>query len=177
MVARSTPDRYGSVAVLIHWASAAAVILAFAAGFAVAHLLPTAQQAPVLLVHIMLGLSVLVLTLLRIVWWWAVDKAPAHSAGEPAWRRIAARAVHLGLYAILILMAASGIATTVLSGALPAILSGGPLPDFSGLLPRVTHGLMSKVLLLLFVLHVAAALWHQYVLRDNLLARMGVGRP
>lgn len=176
MTTKSTSDRYGSVAILIHWASAAAVIIAFAAGFAVAELLPPAQQAVVLIAHVALGLSVLVLTLLRIVWWWVADKAPAHSAGEPAWRRVAARTVHLGLYVILILMAFSGIATMVLSGGLPAILAGGPLPDFSTLLPRVTHGLMSKILLLLFVLHVAAALWHQYVLRDNLLARMGIGR-
>ena len=35
---------------------------------------------------------------------------------------------------------------------------------------------MSKLLLVLFVGHVGAALWHQYVRRDHLLARMGIGR-
>jgi cytochrome b561 len=34
---------------------------------------------------------------------------------------------------------------------------------------------MSKILLALLVLHVGAALWHQLVKRDQLLARMGVG--
>jgi cytochrome b561 len=34
---------------------------------------------------------------------------------------------------------------------------------------------MSRILLALFVLHVGAALWHQVVKRDRLLARMGVG--
>jgi cytochrome b561 len=57
----------------------------------------------------------------------------------------------------------------------PTILSGGPVPDFSELIPRIAHGIMSKILLALFVLHVGAALWHQLVKRDHLLARMGVG--
>ena len=86
-----------------------------------------------------------------------------------------AQFVHLGLYVLLVLMASSGITTLILSGAVPTILSGGPVRDFSGLIPRIAHGIMSKILLALFVLHVGAALWHQLVKRDHLLARMGVG--
>ena len=74
------------------------------------------------------------------------------------------------------LMATSGIMTLVLSGAIPAMLSGAPVPDFSELVPRVAHGVMSKLLLALFAAHVGAALYHQFVRRDRLLARMGVGR-
>lgn len=43
-------------------------------------------------------------------------------------------------------------------------------------MPRVAHGIMSRILLLLFVAHVGAALFHQFVRRDHLLARMGLGR-
>jgi cytochrome b561 len=88
----------------------------------------------------------------------------------------AAQAVHLGLYVLLVLMASSGITTLILSGAVPTILGGGPVPDFSELVPRIAHGIMSKLLLALFVGHVGAALYHQLVRRDHLLARMGVGR-
>jgi cytochrome b561 len=83
--------------------------------------------------------------------------------------------VHGLLYVLLILMATSGIATIVSSGAISAISSGAALPDFSELIPRIAHGIMSKILLALFVLHVSAALYHQFVRRDHLLARMGVG--
>ena len=49
------------------------------------------------------------------------------------------------------------------------------MPDFSEYIPRIAHGIMSKLLLVLFVDHVGAALYHQIVRRDHLLARMGVG--
>ena len=176
MATKSTSSQYGSVAVAIHWASALAVILAFAAGFVVANVAPPAQQGPILIAHITLGLIVFALTLLRIVWWLVADKHPAAPADQPRWQVRAAQAVHLGLYVLLVLMASSGITTLILSGAVPTILSGGPVPDFSELIPRIAHGIMSKLLLALFIGHVGAALYHQFVRRDHLLARMGVGR-
>jgi cytochrome b561 len=175
MSLKSTPTQYGRVAVAIHWSSAIAVILTWIAGFVVADIAGPAQQAPILVAHVTLGLIVFALTLLRILWWAFADKHPGAPAGEPRWQTRAAQLVHLGLYVLLILMATSGITTLVLSGAVPTILSGGPVPDLSGLVPRIAHGVMSRILLALFVLHVAAALWHQLVKRDHLLARMGVG--
>lgn len=172
MSLKSTSTQYGSVAVAIHWTSALAVVLAFAAGLAAANTQPL--PVPLLVVHIALGLSVFVLTLLRIVWWLAADTHPL-PAEQPRWQQLAARTVHALLYVIIILMATSGITTMVLSGAIPAIASGAPLPDFSGLIPRMAHGLMSRVLLVLLVVHIGAALYHQLIRRDRLLARMGIG--
>jgi cytochrome b561 len=83
--------------------------------------------------------------------------------------------VHSLLYVAILVLAASGIATLILSGAIPAILSGAPLPDFAGLLPRVTHGLVGRLLLVLLAAHIGAALWHQFIRRDRLLSRMGIG--
>ena len=176
MSLKSTSTRYGSMAIAIHWASALAVILTFAAGFVVANVTPPGEQAPILAVHITLGLIVFALTVLRIVWWIVADKRPVAAPGQPHWQELTASVVHGTFYVLLILMASSGIVTILLSGALPAIFSGGPLPDFSQLIPRVAHGGMSKILLALFVIHVGAALYHQVIKRDHLLARMGVGR-
>jgi cytochrome b561 len=170
---KSTTTQYGSVAIAIHWASATAVILAFAAGLALANADPA--PAPLLVAHIVLGVSVLVLTLLRIVWWLVADDRPPPPANQPRLQNAAASIVHALLYVILIMMAASGISTMILSGAIPALASGAPLPDFSDVLPRMAHGMMSKLLLALFVAHAGAALYHQFVRRDRLLARMGIG--
>jgi cytochrome b561 len=137
---------------------------------------PRGQGAPILLLHITLGLIVFALTVLRILWWLLADKHPRAPADQPRWQIWAAQAVHLGLYVLLVLMASSGITTLILSGALPTLLSGGPVPDFSALIPRIAHGVMSKILLALFVMHVGAAIYHQVIRRDHLLARMGVGR-
>lgn len=176
MATKSTSTQYGSVAIAIHWTSALAVILTFCAGFVVANIAAPAQQAPILVVHIVLGLIVFALTILRILWWWLADRHPAPPTSDPRWQRLTASSVHLALYVLLILMATSGITTLILSDALPTILSGGPVPNFSELIPRIAHGIMSKILLALFVVHVGAAIYHQAIRRDHLLARMGVGR-
>lgn len=176
MSLKSTPTQYGRVAIAIHWASAVAVILTFAAGLVVAETLPAGQGAPILLAHIALGFIVFALTILRILWWLFADKHPRAPADQPRWQARTAQLVHLGLYVLLVLMASSGITTLILSGAVPTLLSGGPVPDFSALVPRVAHGIMSKILLALFVMHVGAAIYHQVIRRDHLLARMGVGR-
>ena len=176
MSLKSTSTQYGSVAIAIHWASALAVILTFIAGFVVAETLPPGQGAPILLAHITLGLIVFALTILRILWWLVADKHPKAPADQPWWQVRTAQAVHLGLYVLLVLMASRGITTLILSGVVPTLLAGGPVPDFSELIPRVAHGIMSKLLLALFVLHLGAALWHQFARGDRLLARMGLGR-
>ena len=173
MSSKSTSTQYGSVAIAIHWSSATAVILAFIAGIVMTNSNPI--PTPLLVAHIVLGLTVFALTLFRIVWWWRADKHPAPPQDQPQWQRTTAVVVHGLLYVLLILMATSGIATIVSSGAISAIATGAPLPNFGELIPRVAHGIMSKLLLGLFVLHVAAALYHQFVRRDHLLARMGIG--
>ncbi len=51
------------------------------------------------------------------------------------------------------------------------------LPEsFAGLLPRVVHGWMAKLIVVLVVLHVVGALFHQFGLRDRLLSRMWFGQ-
>jgi cytochrome b561 len=173
MSLKSTSTHYGRVAIAIHWTSAVAVVLAFAAGLASANTQPL--PAPLLVAHLALGLSVFALTLLRIVWWLAADRRPSPPADHPRWQQFAAKAVHALLYVIIILMGTSGITTVVLSGALPAIASGAPLPDFSGIVPRMAHGLISRLLLGLLVVHIGAALYHQLIRGDRVLARMGMG--
>ena len=173
MSTKSTSTQYGSVAIAIHWSSATAVVLALAAGLVLAH--SAVVPVPLLLAHIALGLTVFALTLLRILWWWVADKHPEAPHDQPRWQQLAAKAVHTLLYVILILMGTSGIMTLVLSGAIPALLSGSPLPDFTTLVPRIAHGIMSKLLLILLAGHIGAALYHQFIRRDHLLARMGVG--
>ena len=125
--------------------------------------------------HIVLGSLVLLLTLLRIGWWIWGDRRPAPVAGQPQVQGLMASIVHYAIYAVILLMASSGIMTLVLSGALPAIIAGTALPDFSELIPRIAHGIMSKLLLVLLAGHIGAALYHQFIRRDRLLGRMGLG--
>ena len=175
MSMRSTADRYGGVAIALHWTSAVAILGALAGGLIMASAADSATVRAILPIHIVLGSTALVLTLVRIGWWIWGDRRPQPVPGQPPAQERAARIVHALLYAAILILASSGVSTVVLSGAIPALLSGAPLPDFDTFVPRVVHGLASKALLLLLSAHVAAALWHQLVRRDHLLSRMGIG--
>ena len=171
---KSTATRYGSVAITIHWVSAAAIIALLISGTVRAGAVGEGNRS-ILPIHASIGSLVLLLTLLRIGWWVWGDKRPQPVPNQPPMQKLAARIVHGLLYAGIIVLGASGIATLALSGAVPALLSGAPLPDFSGLLPRLTHGIVGKAMIALLVLHVGAALYHQFIRRDHLLGRMGIG--
>ena len=171
---RSTATRYGSVAIAIHWVSAVAIIALLISGTVMAGAVGEAKRS-ILPIHATIGSLVLLLTLVRIGWWVWGDKRPQPVPNQPRMQELAARIVHGLLYAGIIVLGASGIATLALSGAIPALLSGAPLPDFSGLLPRLTHGIVGKAMIALLVLHVGAALYHQFIRRDHLLGRMGIG--
>lgn len=175
MSLKSTSSHYGSVAIAIHWTSAAAILFAFAAGLTAANIGDQTRTGPILLAHISIGLLVLLLTLLRIAWWLLADRRPAPHPGQPGWQMALASVVHVAIYATILLMGASGVATIILSDALPHLIAGTPLPDFSTLPPRIAHGIFARLLLALLVLHIAAALYHQFVRGDRLLSRMGIG--
>ncbi len=174
MALKSDDQRYGAMAIALHWSSAAAIILLFASGLTAANF-STATPPALVVAHAALGTLTLLLTLARIVWWIAFDRRPAGLV-QPRWQHIVAQAVHGLLYVALLVLATSGIATLVLSGAVPSLLAGGPVPDFDLLLPRQVHGLVSRLLLALLALHVGAALYHQFVCKDGLMSRMGVGQ-
>ena len=175
MSMRSSKTRYGGVAIAIHWLSALLIVGLFATGLLAAGQVDPVGKLALMRFHVPLGMAVVLLTLLRIVWWWAVDRHPELPADQPGWQRTTARVVHVALYVVMLGLGASGVAALVEGGALPAIIAGTTLPDLETVLPRMVHGVMSKVMLGLLALHVGAALWHQFVRRDRMLARMGVG--
>ncbi|MES9973390.1 MAG: cytochrome b/b6 domain-containing protein, partial [Candidatus Thiodiazotropha sp.] len=77
------------------------------------------------------------------------------------------------------LMGASGFATANMAG-LPEVVfgnSGAPLVStFDDFPPRIAHGVLSQLLLILIIGHVLAFLYHQYVRKDSLFSRMWFGR-
>lgn len=175
MSLKSSSTRYGSVAIAIHWLAALMIVVLFATGLLAAAQVDPAAKLALLRAHIPIGAGVLLLTLFRIVWWVAVDRRPVPPAGQPAWQKFTAQAVHIGLYVVVLVAASSGIATIIVSGALPAIIGSATLPNLESVLPRAVHGVMSRVMLGLLALHIGAALYHQFIRKDRLLARMGVG--
>lgn len=109
---------------------------------------------PLVLAHVAGGALVLVFALWRLSIR-ARRGAPA-IVGDSAVQRALAKGTHLGLYALMILMPISG--SIAWFGGVDAAAQG--------------HNILKVALLALIALHVAGALWHQFVLKDGLLMRM-----
>jgi cytochrome b561 len=175
---KSSPERYGRVAIAIHWISALLIIGLMIAGFRAAGMTDLVAKASLLRIHAPIGIAVFFLTLVRIVWWLFADRKPNNSPHVPHLQAVVAKAVHGLLYLAILGLAGSGIALVALSGV-GAILFGnvpGALPDFWNYAPRYGHAAMARLMALLLLLHIGAALYHQFIRKDRLFARMGVGR-
>jgi cytochrome b561 len=177
MKLKGTSDQYGAVAIFLHWASALLIIGLLASGFTASASLDPASKAALLRVHVPAGVLVLLLTLFRLLWWQLADSKPPSMSQE--WLLVlAAKTVHILFYVVIIGMAASGIGMLLLSGAANSIFGAAAtaLPDFWNHLPRIPHGIGARVLVALLILHVGGALYHHFVKRDRIFARMGLGR-
>lgn len=177
MSIKSSPTRYGAVAIAIHWVTAIAILGMLASGLTAVNTADEAMRLTLLRGHVIMGILIGVLTLFRIVWWLAFDRRPTDPAGMSRMQALAAHVVHYGLYAVILVMVASGIGTIALSGAGAQIVGAAPLPlpDFTLAPPFTVHGLLARGLIVLLIGHIGAALWHQFAKRDRLLARMGLG--
>ena len=173
MAMMSNANRYGNVAIALHWISGLAILLLVPLGFLMQAVEP-ASQVVLYRAHAILGLTALFLTVLRVVWWIAFDRKPVAIDG-PGWQKGLARGVHVLFYVALLVLGASGIATMALSGAGEFIFERGIAPPpgiFDNIAPRMVHGLLAWLLIVLLVLHVGAVLLHQFRKRDGMLARM-----
>lgn len=176
MPLKSSSDRYGTVAVAIHWLSALLIVVLLGSGFRADGTEDAAAKAALLRVHVPIGVAILVLTLARIFWWLFADRKPA-PVPMAAWQDRASRAVHVLFYVVILGMTASGIGMLILSGAGPVIFGGAnePLPDFWDYPPRIAHAFGARLLIALLVLHIGAALYHHFIKRDELLRRVWFG--
>lgn len=164
--------RYANSQVAVHWLSAAAVIFLLLTGTFVLEALPNdAQKVGNLRIHLMVGALAGLLTVVRILLRRRHPLPPALHGDR--WARIG----HVALNLAVLLMAFSGAMLALQSGLLDTLFGGGQVPaDFKAYTPRKVHGLVAKLAMALVVLHVGAALFHQLVLSDGLIRRMGFRR-
>jgi len=173
---RNTPGRYGSVAQALHWVVVLLLIGQVAVG-KIAHEMPDGFDKLVLLArHKSVGITILGLALLRLAWR-LIDRPPAPPP-MPRWQFIASRATHWGLYALLFAMPLTGWLMSSASNYPVSWFGLLQLPDFVAPdrdlkhLFEEIHETLAKALIALALLHVAAALKHQFMDRDGLIWRM-----
>jgi cytochrome b561 len=177
MAIRNTPLRWGAVAQLLHWLIVALIIVQFSLALYADTLPLGSRKVGVLANHKSFGITILTLAIIRLAWRWLNPTPPLPATLKPYERRLA-RLTHALLYALLFLMPLSGWTMSSARGFPVSWFGFMQLPD---LVPKnqtlyhalvTTHGTLAVLLLLVVTLHVAAALKHHFVLRDNVLRRM-----
>jgi len=177
MTWRNTSERYGSLSIGIHWL----MLLLLAAVYACIELrefFPKGSDPREALKtwHFMLGLSVFVLVWLRLVLH-AIGPTPRIEPEAPKLQALAAKLMHLALYALMI-----GLP---LAGWLLLSAAGKPIPFFGLRLPALiaenkglaetikeVHETGGTIGYIIIGLHAFAALFHHYWVGDNTLRRM-----
>lgn len=174
------PRRYDRIAIALHWLFVPMIVGALALGTSMVDLPLTPLRLKLYNWHKWAGIVILALAALRLLW--RLSHRPPPAPSMAAWQRRAAQLTHGALYALLLAVPLAGWAYSSAAG-FPVVLFGVlPLPDWVGadraLAERIKplHGTLAYTLAALVVLHVAAALKHQWIDRDRLLARMWPGR-
>ena len=176
-MSRAVASRHHPVLVALHWLVAAMILGLLGIGYFVLASMPNTdpRKLDILVWHMSGGMAVMALMIVRVIVRARSARPGPAAAGAPIFDRLAGLA-HLGLYLVVFSMIVSGWLTGYLiSGAFAG--QGQTLPArFSDLPTFQVHAALAVVLTLLIAVHVAAALFHQFVLRDGLFQRIGFGR-
>jgi cytochrome b561 len=173
-------DRYTRTAMVLHWLLALSIVASFSLGLYMADLPLSPQRVQLFNWHKWAGVTFLALSALRLLW--RMKHRPPPDAPMPAWQQRASHWAHRALYVFFFAVPLSGWAYSSAAG-FPIVWFGVlPLPDFvpvdKALAESIKplHELLAWALVGVAALHIAAALKHQFVDHDGLIARMLPGR-
>nr|WP_315241043.1 cytochrome b [uncultured Albidiferax sp.] len=172
---------YSAVAKLLHWVLALALAGIFCVGLYMTDLPFSPQRLKLYNWHKWAGITILVLSALRLLWRFTRRPPPlpvAISRSMPKWQHWAHEGTHYAMYALFFIVPLIGWAYSSAMGFPIMVFGILPLPDLLSVNKELAevikplHGLAAWTLCGLAFLHVAAALKHQFVDRDGLIGRM-----
>jgi len=177
---RNNQDSYGSVAKLFHWLVFFLVVGMIAVGFYMEGLPVSPDKIRLYGWHKSLGVLLLSLMLLRLAWR-LTNATPRLSGDLHKIYQLAAHAGHYSLYLLLILMPLSGWLMSSSAGFSVSVFGWFTLPDLVEAdkslnhFFHTAHFFIAWAIIIVVVVHVAAALWHHFCRHDNVLKRMMPG--
>ncbi len=175
MQIKNTENRYGAIAIFLHWLVAILLIGLLILGLYMVAVPISLEKLKLYGWHKEYGMLALMLALIRIVWRVA-NIIPSLSL--PLWEIIAARTVHWAFYGFMFAMPVTGWIITSAAGlpvsffglfVLPNLVS--PNPDLMQLFQEI-HEWLGYGLIATIVLHTSAALKHHFINKDDILKRM-----
>ncbi|MBY0428970.1 MAG: cytochrome b [Alphaproteobacteria bacterium] len=178
--------RYHVGAMILHWLMAVLILGNLVLGLLLEDI-PNDQKFQFYQLHKSIGITVLVLAVLRVVWRFLFP-APALPASLKSWEVWAVKITHFMFYVLMVGIPFSGWALVSASPKkIPTFLFGiiplPHLPFFDGVEDLAArkelsesisevHELLAYALLALLALHIAAALRHHWILKDETMLRM-----
>ena len=170
-------ESYDRVLKAVHWSTLLLIAAAYIAIWGSYAVATKEQEAFLTQLHRSLGVTVFVLTLFRLGWRWHA-RIPSLPADLPAIQKVAARVAEYFLYALLLIQPILGILYINARGRRVDFFFLGELPPIVGpdkVLAKqavAAHDIVAYVLLTFIGLHAAAALFHHFVRRDDVLKAM-----
>jgi cytochrome b561 len=172
---KGEPRRYDPVAMFLHWTVAAFVIFVGALGL-LFDVIPRANRLFWINIHTCVGLVMFGFILMRVLWRLAHPAPPPN----PGWSRpvvVLSHLTHMGLYALLLSLPIVGIVAYVWHGRVfdfGAVKLDFGVPSQKSVYDPAEgiHQILGYALMALVGLHVLGALWHHFVARDGIFARI-----
>lgn len=178
---RNTRARWGALSQLLHWLTVALIAVQASLGLIGAALPLGMEKLATLARHKSIGITLLALAVIRLLWRW-MNPTPALPGNLRGHERFLARFTHAALYVLLFALPLTGWIMSSARGFPVSWFDVLQLPDLvskSGALYRAmieTHAALAAALGVIVALHVAGALKHHFVMKDDTLRRMLPGR-
>jgi cytochrome b561 len=169
--------RYSGFAIALHWLLALMIIGSFSFALYMTDLPLSPARIKQYNWHKWAGITILALSGLRLLWR-LTHKPPIYSSAMASWQVTAAHLTHGLLYCLFFAIPLAGWAYSSAAGFPIVYLGMFPLPDFVSPDPelaktlKLVHKYLAYGLGALVLIHIAAAVKHQWVDRDGLLLRM-----
>jgi cytochrome b561 len=177
MQIRNGSDRFGTLARGLHWTTFLLLLGSFGIGLTMVDMPLSPRKLQVYSWHKWIGVTVFLIAILRLGWR-CLHPPPPYPDSMPAWQKVGARLSHGTLYGLLLLMPISGWVMSSALGIPTAYLGLVPLPDpvapdrELGQSLILVHNILGLALAALIALHIAAAIYHHFVLKDDIMRRM-----
>lgn len=178
---RNTDRLWGAPAKLLHWVIAALIFNQFVLGWLAVTWRLSPTKIELYVWHKSFGILILTLVLVRIVWR-LLNRAPTLPPDTPRAERIAAGVSHALLYVLMVVIPLSGWVINSAGGIPFRVFRLFPLPSIMAAdkgveaIAKQVHFALFLVLALVLAVHIAAALRHHFIKRNDVLARMLPGK-
>jgi cytochrome b561 len=174
---RNTTRRWGSLTQTLHWLIVVLIIVQVTLGLTAVQLPHGERQLAFFAYHKSVGITVLALAIIRLAWRW-LNPIPELPPTLKPYERVLARFTHAALYVLLFAMPLTGWTMSSARGFPVSWFGFLQLPDlvhkskplYNALVD--THAALACALGVVVALHIAGALKHHLVLKDDVLRRM-----